>query len=285
MARVRSVLLLIALLAAEAGALVGVWRLGGRPWAAIDLIEPMRWLAVTPPGDALAAVLRVAALLAAAYLLSSTAAYVGARCSGVPTAIRAVRWATLPVVRRVADRAVAVALTAGTALGGPAVGIAAAAPAPVTVLAPAQDPPGPLVAPPERAVETTSARAVTTPDLSAWVPGLPRAALHPPREPTAAAQSPGRQASPVPAAETGTAGGDVPAAGVVEVLVAPGDNLWAISAERLAAATNRQRSEVTDREVHGYWVTVLAANRDRLPSRDIDLLNLGDRVLLPPVVG
>ncbi len=307
MARMRSLLALVVLVTAEAAAVAGLWRLGDRPWAAIDLTELWRWLAVTPPADALAAVLRVVALVVAVHVLCSTVLYLLARCSGAPRALRAARWVTLPVVRRVADRAVAVALTAGTALGGPTAGLAAAAEAPIPVLVPADEPPvgvvapadeapAPLVAPPEwDAADTPAGSDVAAmPALSAWVPGLPRAVAASGAPPAVLAAPPppappGAQAAgpvPVPAqtAETGRAGGDVPEAGMEEALVAPGDNLWALSAERVAAATGREVPDLADREVHAYWVTVLAANRDRIPSGDPDLLHPGIRVLLPPAV-
>jgi len=83
-------------------------------------------------------------------------------------------------------------------------------------------------------------------------------------------------ATPVPAAPL------VGAEAVVAVVEA-GDNLWALSASRVAAATGRTVADLTEREVHAYWVTVLAANRDRLPAPDPDLLHPGDHVTLPPL--
>jgi len=298
MARVRPVLALIVLLTAEGGAVAGLWELGDRSWAAVDVGQPARWLAATSVGDALAAVLRLVALAVAAYLLCSTAAYVLARCSGVPAAVRAVRWVTLPTVRRVADRAVAVALTAGTALGGPAVGLVAAAEPPVAVLAPANPapawgtapaplpgfivPPAPLVPsqpPAEPAPVPEVAASAVAPELASWVPGLPRAdrtvvAAGPPAEPSPAPMS--GPATHVPAAL-------VDGAKAVVTVVEAGDNLWALSAARLAEATGRTLADLSEREVHAYWVTVLAANRDRLPMPDLDLVHPGDHVTLPPL--
>jgi hypothetical protein len=63
--------------------------------------------------------------------------------------------------------------------------------------------------------------------------------------------------------------------------VRPGDNLWFIAERTLAASWGRSP---TDRQVGGYWLTVIAANRSRLPDpSDPSLLFAGDIILLPAV--
>lgn len=63
--------------------------------------------------------------------------------------------------------------------------------------------------------------------------------------------------------------------------VAPGESLWSISREALAAAWDR---EPTDAEVVPYWSRMIERNRAELADPDNpDLLFPGDGILLPPV--
>jgi nucleoid-associated protein YgaU len=64
-------------------------------------------------------------------------------------------------------------------------------------------------------------------------------------------------------------------------MVRPGDNLWFIAEQTLAAAWGRSP---TDRQVGGYWLRVITANRSRLPvPSDPSLLFPGDVILLPAI--
>src|SRR5919201_1902330 len=65
------------------------------------------------------------------WLLASSLLYLLASLSQLPAAVRAVRWLTLPLVRRVADHAVAVTLATSMVGGGTlaSAGTAIAAPA------------------------------------------------------------------------------------------------------------------------------------------------------------
>ena len=114
-----------ALVAIEIAAVAGLHRLGGLgafqiPWQQLgrDLDD---WLLYSPVEDVLGAVLRMVALLVAWWLLASTALYLAASVTRVPTLVRSVEWLALPAVRRVADRAVAVALATSIAGASPAV--------------------------------------------------------------------------------------------------------------------------------------------------------------------
>ena len=60
-----------------------------------------------------------------------------------------------------------------------------------------------------------------------------------------------------------------------EVVVAPGDNLWRISARHLADLGD-------DRPVGPYWRRVVEANRPHLRSGDPDLIYPGEEIRLPP---
>lgn len=65
------------------------------------------------------------------------------------------------------------------------------------------------------------------------------------------------------------------------VVLVKGDNLWSVAARALAAATGRDPASVPDREIHAYWLAVIAANRESLRSGDPDLVYPGERVTLP----
>src|ERR687892_56644 len=101
MRRAEGVLRLSALVGCEAVAVVGLHRLGALPWMSIDWGDLGGWLEATRPEDAVVAIVRLAALAAAYWLLASTSLYCLARASRFPPAIKAVRWATLAPIRRV----------------------------------------------------------------------------------------------------------------------------------------------------------------------------------------
>ena len=138
--------MLALLVAAEAIAVVGLHRLGGVDGFAIPRHDLARWLQQTPSEDVLLAGVRLTALVAAWWLLGSTLLYLAARVARLHGTAAAIGWATLPAVRRWADRAAAVSIVAATALG---VGRPAAAdppptsspaPAPVVIDADHRDP-------------------------------------------------------------------------------------------------------------------------------------------------
>ncbi|HVM00771.1 MAG TPA: hypothetical protein VM324_15890 [Egibacteraceae bacterium] len=234
---------LAALLAGEVGALRLLHRLGELPWLAVGWDDPAAWLAVVPAEDAVMAALRVVALAGAYWLVITTGCYTLARAARLPAAARSVGWATLPVVRRLADRAVAVALAGSTVtLGVPGLATATIV-APPAVTAPA-DLPG------EPAVEQGGSRG----DPPPWA-------------------GPGDGTRETVGAEPGGTGpAGTPAAYHV---VAPGENLWAITAASLGGSPSNA-------EIHPRWQDVVAANRDRLRSGDPDLIHPGEEVLLPP---
>lgn len=97
------------LVAAEVGALVLLLRLD---LPSVDWSGPAAWLDRVPPEDAVIALVRLAALLTAGYLLATTTLYVLATLTRVPGLIRGVRFLTLPSVRRLVDGAMAAALVA-----------------------------------------------------------------------------------------------------------------------------------------------------------------------------
>lgn len=100
----------VSTLVAESAVIALLTTLGSRPEFRVPFGRLDGWLRATPPADALVAALRWLALVAAWWLLGSTLLYVAAVAARVPGAVRAVRWAALPPVRRAVDTAFAVAV-------------------------------------------------------------------------------------------------------------------------------------------------------------------------------
>lgn len=177
----------------------------------------------TSPEVALGAAARLLGLAAGYWLLGSTSVYVLGRVVRFPAAAKAVDWATLPWVRRIADRITARAL--------------------LRVL------------------------ATPLPLLELVTPGyVPVPAGEPVATPTTAAVI-------APSAEVESTG-----AGMVEVVVQPGDHMWNLAGNRLAQATGRAP---TNSEISPYWRRVVEANRDRIRSGDPDLIFPGEVLILP----
>jgi len=242
----------IATLAAEGAVIVALTALGHEPPFRVPLGRLDEWLQVTPPADALVAALRWVALLGAGWLLAGTLVYVAAAATRVPAAVRAVRWVAVPPVRRVVDAAFVATLIGGAVVAPATAGARAADPAPTTVVRDgrrhdlASLPPA-----------TTAAPAPTTPTTA-----LPRA---------------------LPSAVLPTSASPAPDGAEVQVVVAPGDDLWELAADRLAATHGLARADVTDAEVAPYWVLVCERNRTTLASGDPNLIFPGEVVTLPAV--
>ena len=245
----------IATLATEGAAIVALTAIGREPAFRVPLTRFDDWLSVTPPADALVAGLRWVALLGAWWLLAGTLVYVGAAMTRVPAAVRAVRWAVLPPVRRVVDAAFVATVVGGAVLAPATAGARVAGPPPTALVRDGRGddlaslPPATTVAP--------------TPPT---VPAAPTA----PTAPTAAAVPP---AAPSPA----------PGGAEVQVVVAPGDDLWALAAGRVAATRGMAPADVADAEVAPYWVAVCERNRATLASGDPNLIFPGEVVTLPAV--
>jgi uncharacterized membrane protein YgcG len=114
---------LLGLLGLELGAILALHWLGRFPGLRIGWDSPVPWVLSSPVQDVLGAVLRTVGLVMAYWLLASTVLYLLASLTRLPSAVRAVRWATLPLARRVADHAVAVTL-ATSMVGGSTLGMA-----------------------------------------------------------------------------------------------------------------------------------------------------------------
>jgi hypothetical protein len=70
----------------------------------------------------------------------------------------------------------------------------------------------------------------------------------------------------------------VPTTSATEVVIAPGDHLWAVAERALAARLGRAP---TDAEIVPFWTRLIEVNRDRLISGDPDLVLPGQRFVVP----
>lgn len=248
-----------ALLLFEVVAITALHALGEMPGFGVrrrDLLLP-----ATRVDDAIASGLRFVALGMAYWLLLSSALYLAARLAEVPAALRAVRWATLPPIRRLVDRALAVGLTVGTIV----------TPAPAM----AQPPPPPVEQTyvPTPAGFDQSAEPLVTLDGNIFIP--PGASIPGPTSPV--------QSSIEPSIEMV---GALPTHLLYDRLpndtheVAVGENLWSVARGRLSRLPDASPS---DSEIAAYWIELIAANLDRLMSGDPDLIYPGEVLVLPPV--
>src|SRR5215211_8312664 len=114
---------LLGLLGLELGAVLALHWLGRFPGLRIRWDQPVPWVLSSPVQEVLGSVLRTVGLVMAYWLLASTVLYLLASLTRLPSAVRAVGWATLPLARRVADHAVAVTLAAWM-VGGGTIGVA-----------------------------------------------------------------------------------------------------------------------------------------------------------------
>ncbi len=241
----------VALLTVEGGAVAALTALGSRAPFDGPRHGLAAWLHTTAPPDVLVVVLRWVALAGAWWLLAGTLVYVGASLTRIPGAVRAVRWAALPAVRRAVDATLVASFVTGSLLT-PAVAHGASATASAGL-------------PPATAVRDGHAGGLTS------LPAEPGAT---PTTTTATpATSTGAPPAPAP----------TPPPRDASVVVMPGDNLWELSARRYAAAAGRPRGDVGDAEVAPYWSVVCERNRATLASGDPDLIYPGERVVLPPV--
>jgi hypothetical protein len=112
--RLVAALVLVGLVGAEAAVAVGLHALGTRAPFRIDWSHLGAWVGASDPVDAVAALVRLAALGAACWLVLVTVAYAAARGTGADRTASSIDRAVLPaVVRRLVDAAV-VALVAGS---------------------------------------------------------------------------------------------------------------------------------------------------------------------------
>ena len=269
---------LVLLVASEAIAVVALHRLGGVDGFAIPRHDLGRWLQQSTSEDVLLAGVRLVALVAAWWLLGSTLLYVVARVARLHGAARALGWATLPAVRRWADRAAAVSIVAATALGAgrPAAADPPPTTAPVMVDVDHRDPRS-VPSRPSPSIRTGLAvdplpvpTGTTSPPPPTSAPLVPPAAP-PPAVPVVPVVPPAPVA-PLPA----------PTAGATHT-VTTGEHLWSIAAGQVATATGKPPASLSPAEIAPYWRRVVELNLHRLRSGNPNLVYPGEVVELPPV--
>lgn len=250
---------LIGLVVMEVGLVVGLHAFGRVDGFAIPWSDISGWLETAAFEDAFGAVVLVIALAMAYWLLISTLSYLLASMSGRPGALGAVGSLTLPAVRRLVGRAVALSIAASAVAGSftPAVGGTGSAPVVVEVdNAGSLHPPGTTRTPGE---------------------GEPSDIVLPPHlEPIQDTDSPSSDQPTSPVADPVVDG-----AQSHSVTVRRGDHLWNLSERHLVAVLGR--SDLGEHEIARYWVRVIDANRDTIRSRNPDLIYPGEIIVLPPV--
>jgi hypothetical protein len=258
------------LVAAEVAAVVALHRLGSVDGFGIPRHDLVAWLQRTPSEEVLLAGVRLAALVAAWWLLGSTLLYVAARVARLHRAATALGWATLPAVRRWVDRAAAVSIVTASALG-------AARPTG------ADPPPTTSPAPPPVVVDLDHRDRSTLPggppptvrtgrrgDAQLPPPTIPPVSVPP--APTVPPALPPRPSTPTPPPPTPPP--PAPQAGSSHV-INRGEHLWSIAASHLGDGT------IAD--VAPYWRRLVEHNRARLRSGDPNLVFPGEVIELPPL--
>jgi hypothetical protein len=210
--------------------------------------------------------LRIAGLGVGYWLAITTLWYFASRAAELPGAVRAVEWATLAPVRRLVDRVVAGAVAA--TLGLPSAAGAMVGPGYIPV--PAGDPVP--VDPLESAPIPTDQPGETSEDNGESLAGWP---IPPTRFDRVGEDKPVEMAPLRPTPSPPIADFEA-----TEVVVRPGDHMWALAERRLVMLRGRS---VSDAEIAPYWLEVVAANLSTIRSGDPDLVFPGEVLLLPAV--
>ena len=258
------------LLMLEVGVVAVLHALAARGGFRPDWANLTDWLEASPLDEVIGGILTLVALALAYWLLFSTTAYLMASLSRRPEAIRAASWMTLPPIRRLVSRSVALSIAASSIAVplGPAVADLTLGSRASTVVVEVDSegvmrPPG---AEPAEGEETDDKE------------GDGEDVLLPPH-----LQTP---ADPVFDDEP-AAGEEVPPTLDPTVThthkVARGDHLWSIACQHLQAVLGR--NDLGEHEIAPYWVRVIEANRSTIRSGDPDLIYPGEQIVLPAVSG
>ena len=259
-----------ALLIFELGAVVVLHLLGDSDLFQVGWSNFSDWLDTTPVEDVIAAGVRLIALGIAYWLLFSTLAYVIASFSRRSAAIRATAWMTLPPVRRLVRRSVALSIAASSIVVplGPSVASLALGSRTSTVVMEV-DPGG---------VISHSSADLRSEDRSGDEGGTDDEVLLPPH-----LQSlPDPLLEPVVAPQPDSNAVLDPTTSHVHKVVR-GENLWRIACQHLEEVSGR--TNLAEHEIAPYWVRVIEANRLTIRSGDPDLIYPGEQIILPPVDG
>ena len=215
-----------------------------------------------PFEPALAATLRLIGLGVGYWLAASTLLYLVGRASRLPFAFRAVSWATIAPVRRLVDGLVAGALVVTVGLPAYAGTMTETGYVPI----PAGDP---ISADPATSENPASGVGDWPLTPETGIPESRDRAGQPPAVTNPQTADPGLLGPTGPAAVAAT-----------EIVVRPGDHMWALAEHRLSSARGRV---VSDSEIAPYWLQVVASNLSRIRSGDPDLIFPGEVLVLPAV--
>lgn len=253
---------LMGLVVLEVALVFALHALGRLEGFAIDWSDPVGWLDTVAFEDAVGAIVLMVALVMAYWLLLSTLAYLAASMSGRPGTMGAVGWLTLPPVRRLVRRAVALSIAASAVAGplAPAVANLTGGAGSVPVVIEVDEAVG-LHAPvsPGAPADEDRFDIVVPPHLD---PRPPPIITHEPE------RSPGSEPS-------------VDGLRSHSVVVRRGDHLWSLSERHLAQVLGR--SDLGEHEIARYWVRVIETNRDAIRSGNADLIYPGEVIELPAV--
>lgn len=243
------------------------------------------WIRFTPPDLVVMAGGRYLALALAYWLLISSTIYSIGLLSDLPALVRSVEWATLPVVRTAARRAVAltmatVTLAPAAVIGSPSIrfshGTSVGPDVPVDEADPKTTGQGAEGA----VISVTDHGLILPPGAIVTVPAPARPSVSTPRlvngTPTSvrAPDRPATGVEPNPSA---------PPTEATEYRVIDGESLWSIATRHLAAS--HRDVQLSDWEKARYWTEVVDANRSSLTSGNPDLIFPGEVIVLPPVLG
>ncbi|MCY4367949.1 MAG: hypothetical protein OXF41_00720 [bacterium] len=257
MTNIRTIISVALLLAMAAGTGLLLLRIGGEVW-----IPTPGEILDAPPEQAVYGCIWLIAVSIFAWLALSIALSVCAHVVRIPAAIRAVEWATVGPVRRLARRLAALILAMGS--------ISASYPAGA-----AQVPPVPIVVSEEQEL-VVDPRTAPIPGVSIPVSaGMISDTLTGPARTTGSDE---RIGVSTPAALRASGEKASTTGEYIEYVVQPGDSMWSVSSVHVHGS---KAGPLPDHEVAGVWRWVVELNRGRLRSGDPDLIFPGEILVLP----
>lgn len=279
--RLRAVTAWAATFTASLAAIAALHRLGGATGFAVDWNDPWGWVGAHSPERVLLGFARVAALGLSYWVGGSLLVSTLARVLGMRTLIRTVDWLTLPAVRRVTERAVALSLTASTLAGGGLAPALAAEDGYDDAMTRRHETEAPAAT---TYVPVPAGDAATAPAPIAAAPGDPRVAESAPIP----APGPARSRPEVAPRRFDPAAADAPTVGSLRIAhaefhhdVVAGEHLWSIAEGHLQHVLGRRPGEA---ETATYWAHLVETNRGRLRSGNPDLIYPGETVVCPPTI-
>ncbi len=258
----------------------------------VDWANLSVWIQFTPTDQVLMGAFRYLALALTYWLLLSTLSFAFGMIARLPRLVRSVEWATLPVIRNAARRAVALSLATST-------------------MAPTMALVSPTAYASHQTVEDEHPNGDSELGGNDQQPGAVvigvagKSAFIPPGA-TVPRQTPGAEASvPTPRLAKPPSAPGPPSPLLPPVLpldtqpesvsqastshiVERGDNLWTIANEYLKDEYLRAGLPdvpLTEQEIASYWGRLVELNQSRLRSQNPDLIFPGEVIELPPTQG